>query len=140
MTIVSDWLSLSFFPVTTTPTTRNLVFLNGHYTINPPVSYDSSQYVQLAYAKIPGRDGIYYVQMPGICNPPGQNIEMGFVLSQFSFDVRLWNNDDHSQMPNAYPFQFFQFRYIVIPQTVYQRMNINWSKYYVVATALNLIL
>jgi hypothetical protein len=138
--IAGDWLSLSFTPITSTPTTRNLVFLLGNYTITSPVSYDPAQNVQLVYAKIPGSNGYSYLQLPGLFSTPGQNIAILFELNPVTFTVKIWDAVDGSKMPDVSPVQSFQFRYLVVPQTVYQSLHINWSNYPEVATALNLSL
>ena len=137
--IKSEWLTMSFHEIWSSTTTRNLVFQLANHGINPAISYDPNTDVALAYTKIPGRM-YYYYRIPGLVATSTQNLDMSYTLEPFSFNVSIWNADDHSLMPDATPFQFYSFRYIVISKTIFDTLQINWNDYYAVAAALNISL
>ena len=140
MIIASDWLSLSFNEVYSSTTTRNLIFQNADHLIRPAINFDPVNDTRLAYLKIPGRSVNNYYQIPRLVRTPNQNLDITYLLEPGSFNVRIWNADDHSQMPNGDQFSYYRFRYIVIPNTMYQNLHIDWNDYYAVAAALNLSL
>ena len=138
--ISSDWLRLSFSEVYSTPTTGNFVFQLANYMINPAIAYNPGIDVALAYVKIQGSNGNNYYRIPGLVATTTQNLDMSFWMNPVSFNVSIYNADDHSLMPDAALFPSYRFRYIVILRTTYESLNIDWNNYYAVAAALNISL
>jgi hypothetical protein len=111
--------------------------LQGQYQLSSPVNYDYNDHVQLAFARNRGRESYVYEKLPMNFNTSQGNVRVGFVLDYNSFTVNIWNTDFPAQRPVVSLFSNMQYRFIVIPKSTYQSLNIDLSDYTAVATALN---
>lgn len=132
--IVSDWLSLSL----TNATYSSASSLQGQNTLSSTVSYDYNTHVQLAYARSRGRESYVFDKLPMTIGTSQGNVQLGFTLDYSHFTINIWNTDSPSLRPAAQQYSNMQYRYIVIPKTIYQALTIDWNDYNAVAAALNL--
>jgi hypothetical protein len=132
--IVSDWLSLSL----TNAVFNSASSLQGKHQLSSPVSYDYDEYVQLAFERSRGRESYVYEKLPMNVGTSQGNVRLDFILDYSSFTINIWNADSPAERPAAQQFTNMQYRFIVIPKSTYQALNIDWSDYTAVAAALNL--
>lgn len=140
--IVSDWFSLQLRQVSISPDNN---FLFGQYVLS--FDLQDNDDVKLAYVKIPGINispagtvdaySYSYKQLPTKINMTNAGLHViNFTLGNTSFDLTITNSDP-SVMPDPNDFARFQYRYLVIPKSLYESLNIDWSNYMVVARTLN---
>jgi hypothetical protein len=132
--IVSDWLSLPL----NSAVYSNASSLRGGYSLSSAVSYDYNDHVQLVFARSRGREEFVYEKLPINIGTSQGNVRIDFSLTYSNFAVNIWNTDSPAQSPVIQQFSNMQYRFIVIPKSIYQSLNINWNEYTEVATALNL--
>ena len=141
-TIVSKWFPLFF----NTVSDRGVIYLQGKEPFYTHVVYDKSIHVELAYVSLPGQRIPVIHRLPmkfnvpefDSQNSPGKVYGFDFLLDNSGFIVSVKNLNDATVAPEPEIIQDFTYRYIVIPITVYQSLNIDWNNYREVANALNL--
>lgn len=134
--LVSDWQSLAF----SSTTVDGAPALQGQSTLTQIVSYQTGMHKQLAYVKMPGRDGAIYKSLPATYFAQDGNHTFGFSLDFSTFKVTISNADFPARQPNAQNYSNFQYRYIVIPIEVYQSTQVDWNDLIAVSAALNFTL
>ena len=131
--IISDWLSLAL----SSTMVDAIPVLQGQSTLANIVSYQVAAHKQLAYVRIPGRDGAIYKALPANYATVNGNHVFNFSLDFNTFTVSINNADIPARQLNAQDFTGFQYRFIILPVEVYQSFQINWDDLSAVAAALN---
>jgi hypothetical protein len=138
VTIISDWVDLELNLVND----RGIMILQGRDEFNTRVEYDKNTHVELAYAFIPGQRNPEYRRLPMKYVPagagPDEYASFAYNIDDLGFLLTIRNNGSVTTLPDASAFQDFEYRYIVLPKTKYESLNVNWDDYNQVAIVLNL--
>lgn len=142
-TVVSGWFWLPMITVSD----RGVSFLQGTKPFDNRVDYDINTHVELAYVSMPGQRipvierlpmKLKISQMGVVQNSHDDIYSFKFSMSNSGFNLNVKNANDPTLAPDPTIIQDFNYRYIVIPKTVYDSLNIDWDNYREVANALNL--
>jgi len=126
---------------------RGESFLQGTRPFDSRVEYDINTHVELAYVSMPGQRipvikrlpmRLEILQMGVSQNSHDKIYSFQFWMENSGFNLKVKNVNDPSITPDPTIIQDFNYRYIVIPKTVYDSFNIDWNNYNEVVNALNL--
>jgi hypothetical protein len=134
--VVSNWKSMLFQQ--TSDGVSNFLLASDQF--NSPIYFDPADDVQLAFVKISSQSGrtvSSYKALPMTVNTASGNVKFSFSLSYTNFLVKV-QNEDQITLPDGNDYSNYQFRYIVVSNSMYHSMNINWNNYAEVATALGI--
>jgi len=144
----SAWFPVSLQLITSTPTTRNSVFLTGQRPMTEFSSNAPDGYTVVAFTKYPSHTTTNdadpttyrYAQLPAIIKTQDENSDMRFENTAGIFSVNIFNADLPSKAVGSDQFQGYRFRYILVPNSIYNKLSVNWSDYKAVVAALSLSL
>jgi hypothetical protein len=137
--LISNWSSLNFYEI------QNEVgnySLEGRQEFNSYARYNRNNYMELAYLMINGSSNSVYYKLP-IVLPVEQDGNQEY----YSFDYRvdgfglvfsIRNVAKSLLKPDKSGVINYQFRYIIIPKSLYENLKINWIDFSEVAKALNI--
>jgi hypothetical protein len=131
--IVSDWLSMEF------TRSEESSDLEATTYFHPTSAYDRATHTQLAFARKMQGDSYGYQSLPGMLVTESGSFSTSFVLTYSSFTVVIGNQQEIRVIPGQ-DFSEYQFRYLVVPNSVIESNLIDWNDYEVVAAALNMAL
>ena len=144
LNVISTWIRPGSFYLNSDRSGN--IFITGIYpftSATQPV-YDKSTQVDLAYVRIPTRNGAYVYKKLSYAF----GVEIQGSISHILLDHSLENDGlklyfttpDFNSLITAVDqtiSENWDYRYLIIPRTKYQTMAIDWTDLYAVATALN---
>jgi len=136
--IISNWFSLQLKLVNTPAET----YLKGSQLVEDFTNNERDNFVALVYVWIPGDQFPAVRSLPAKLEPLTQSPDAAFcfryVIDQGVFKLTV-KNPDPSLMNSELckTLEEFRYRCILVPRTVYQTINIDWSNYEAAALALN---
>jgi len=129
VTKISGWLSMNFVP----GFKYNAQGLEGTYYFNPSSIYDEQETTRLAFI----RTADARTALPANVLIDGDNLSISYLLTYDSFTIMV-NNANEVGVPDANKLTSCQFRYIVVPNSVINAHDIDWTNYSAVAQALEI--
>jgi hypothetical protein len=127
--LVSEWLTMDFSygggPVATES-------LEAVHSFSPTI-YDEQEHTKLAFM----RTSDTRRALPAYMVSDGKLLRLSFQLSLDRFTV-IASNDDQSDYVGGVSLSDCQFRYIVVPNSVFRTILIDWNNYTEVANALGI--
>jgi hypothetical protein len=144
----SSWLTLNFDLITSTPTTKNIVFLQGQQAVQGFSLKSADDLVPLAFVKyrptgnVPtsNPDSYGYSSLPVVLKTERENSDFSFEVKGGMFIVKIYNAVEANLAVDATQFQNYSFRCILVPKSTFETTKIDWSNYTSVAALLNLSL
>jgi len=144
----SHWLSPGSFVANTDRLNNFMITGTCPFSAATQIHYDKSTHAELAYARIPTGQRVPYVykklafEFNLDANGLTSHILIDYELNPYGLKINFKNADylfltkavDQSISEN------WEFRYIVIPKTKYQTLNVDWNDLPAVASALGLSL
>ena len=137
--IASSWFS----PVFTIANDRSSIYLMAYRDHENSATYDKATHVELAFAKLNYRRLTIIKRLPVMLSASQQNLndlcEINFALDNTGCIVTI-KNADRNALPvlHSNPFPDLQIRYVIIPRTLFESLNVNWDDYAAAALALNI--
>ena len=136
--IISSWFNLSLFPISD----KTEFYLEGTEYFNKSVDYDKDYHVELAYIMIPGEGAPVYKRLPMnltlLTDKKPEEFSFRFVIDHVGFSLSVRNLDSSAITIDPCISRDFFFRYIVIPRSLFNSLEIDWDNYDEVAQTLNL--
>jgi len=131
-TIISDWVSPSFSEAIE----NGHSFLKGTYSINNPISRDYSDAVRLVYLRTQNGNDYNYLSLPLQYRTANGDLQVEAELTDNKLQIVI-HFDNFLAMPNLRAFRDYEFRYLVVPLSIYRSRTIDWSDYSLVAASFN---
>ena len=139
--VVSNWISISPNSYFLNVDRLGYFFVTGIYNFDAStqLSYDDGAQVELAYARIPIGRVFQYQKLSFDMQPT--NVFLNYSLDPDGFKLNFKNGSYNSLVDavNEVYNGDWRFRYIVIPKSQFDRTNIDWNNYLLVASTLNFI-
>jgi len=146
--IIGDWVYPQYFTIESDR--LNGIFMKGHYFFSAitQISYNKDTHVELIYVRRPyhQRQPYRYERMP-FNTDVSVNGNIADVFIDYSLDPDglkvYFRNADYTALGTVVSqssTESWRFRYIIIPKTLYQSINIDWNDLRAVAVALNFTL
>jgi hypothetical protein len=130
--LTGSWVSLRLTPVST----NGVNLLMGSYWFGNPIPayyYDAEK---LLYTRTPNGNSYGYCALPMSYRTINGDLHIRKEFSDRKFDV-LIHYDDYTLMP-ANSFTGDEYRYVIVPRSVFLSTVIDWSDYATVAATLNI--
>lgn len=140
--MISSWFS----PVFNLTNDRNSIFLMAQKDHETRIDFTDATHVKLAFARLNYQGSPVYKRLSvtlsasqSTAGTANKICEINFGLNTTGCIVTIKNADRNSSaILLSNPFADLQIRYIVIPRSLYESLNINWDDYAVVAPALGI--
>lgn len=137
--MVSAWFPATFSAVTANADTW-LEALEPHSAATGG-GYEKSKYVELAFVKLPGTAQVYeYKRLPlDLTDPSGNSADIfsfSYSISDAGFLLKLENSSRPAMLPATAIFKDLTYRFLVVPRSTYDVMNIDWNDYLQVCQSL----
>lgn len=122
-------------------------YILGQYPVDTVFQYDMNEHVHLAFTRSINEDtyirGTYnYASLPTKAFVSLGTVD-GLFLFDFSLDFTVFSLsirpfDPSAELPDPKIFENTEYRYIIVPKSIYESLTINWYDYTEVAAALGL--
>jgi len=122
------------------------VFITGIYSFTSATQpvYDKSTQIAFVYVRIPTRNGAYVYKKLSYAFSVETQGTVNHILLDYSLDsdgLKLYfTSTDLNSLVTAADqtiSENWNYRYLIIPKTKYQTIDIDWTDLYAVSTALN---
>ena len=134
--IVSSWDTLTYYYLNFDRNGSTSIMGEHYYEAASQPVYDKGSHTELMYARIPQAGGTYEDRKL-VLNMTNR-VLIKYTVDTDAFRIYL-SNADFPQLYDTYTqivSDRWQFRYVVIPRSQFQSMNIDWNEYLSVALAL----
>lgn len=137
--MISSWFSPAFNLVND----RNSIYLMAQKDHETRIDFTDATHVKLGFAKLNYLGSQVYkplsVTLSASQSNPRELCEINFGLNTTTCTVTIKEaNRNSSSVLLTNPFADLQIRYIVIPRSLYESLNVNWDDYTAVALALSI--
>ena len=136
--LVSSWFSPKFDTIYD----RSSIYLMAQKNHETNIDFSDGTHIRLAFAKLNYQGSSICKRLPVMLSAsqtnPAELREINFGVSTWGCSVTLKNANRTSNVLLSNPFTDLQIRYIIIPRSLYESLNINWDDYAIVAPALGI--
>ena len=128
---VSEWFTVEFH--TADDPLVNGLF--GEVALSPDIPASFTADVKLVYARHAGRE-IIYDKLPITVEFKDDQVNLAANFTNGSVVLVITNSNGKNNLSDAGIFDGYEYRYLSVPVTLYQTLNIDWTNYEEVASAL----
>ena len=140
--MISSWFSPAFNLVND----RNSIYLMAQKDHETRIDFTDATHIKLAFAKLNYHGSPTYKRLSVTLSASQSNAGNATDLCEIDFGLNATAclvtikeaNRNSSAVLLSNPFADLQIRYIVIPRSLYESLNINWDDYTAVAPALGI--
>jgi len=130
--LTGEWASVRF----SANSVNGMNFLRATYLLSNALPPAYSDAVKIIYARMENGNGFSYLLLPIQYRTVYGDLHFRAEMTDEKIDITI-HYENYFPMPGLRPFTGYQYRYLVVPRSIYQTLSVNWYDYTAVAASLN---